>query len=213
MHAAEPKKKSRRRFILGGLGVAGALIVGWGVMPPRQRLNTSAPLPVKDGEVALNGWIKIARDGLVTVAIPFSEMGQGIHTALPMLVAEELDVPLAMVKIEQAPIDKIFGNVAVLPENLPFHPEDSGFYKSTARWLTAKTARELGIMITGGSSSIKDAWGPMREAGAAARAMLVTAAADEWGVPAAQCKTDAGFVLHSGGKRAGYGEGSRPRSE
>ena len=206
MPLSEPKKKSRRRFILGGLGVAGALIVGWGVMPPRQRLNASDPLPVKDGEVALNGWIKIARDGIVTVAIPFSEMGQGIHTALPMLVAEELDVPLAMVKIEQAPVDKIFGNVAVLPENLPFHPEDDGMYKRTARWLTAKTARELGIMITGGSSSIKDAWGPMREAGAAARAMLVAAAAGEWGVSAAECKTDAGVVSHASGKRAGYGE-------
>ena len=206
MRSAKLKKKSRRSFILGGLGMAGALIVGWGVMPPRQRLNTENPVPVRDGEVALNGWIKIGKDGMVTVAMPRSEMGQGVHTALPMLVAEELDVPLAMVKIEQAPIDKIFGNVAVLPENLPFHPDDTGVYKRVARWLTAKTARELGIMITGGSSSVRDAWGPMREAGAAARAMLIAAAAEEWGVPAEECSTDAAAVLHAGGKRASYGE-------
>ena len=95
MPSAEPKKASRRRFILGGLGVAGALVVGWGLMPPRQRLNASTPLPVQDGQVALNGWIKIARDGTVTVAMPHSELGQGIHTALAMLVAPE---PAAMAR-------------------------------------------------------------------------------------------------------------------
>ena len=218
MQSAEPKKASRRRFILGGLGVAGALVVGWGFMPPRQRLNTSEPLPVNDGQVALNGWIRIGKDGTVTVAMPHSEMGQGIHTALAMLVAEELDVPLASVQVEQAPIDKIFGNLAVLPDNLPFQPDDDGIYKRTARWLTAKTARELGIMITGGSSSIKDGWSAMRDAGAAARAMLVGAAADEWHVPEADCKTEAGVVSHVSGKRATYGElaakaaGRRPGS-
>ncbi len=175
MLIAELKKKSRRRFILGGLGVAGAVWrYGWRcVMPPRQRLNSSIPLPTQDGEVALNGWIKIGKDGTVTVAMPRAEMGQGVYTALPMLVAEELDVPLASVKIVQAPIDKIFGNVAMLPDGLPFHPDDHGMVKRSARWLVSKTARELGIIITGGSSSVKDAWGPMREAGATARAMLL----------------------------------------
>lgn len=201
-----PKKQSRRRFILGGLGVAGALIVGWGVMPPRQRLNAAHPLPVADGEVALNGWIKIARDGTVTVVMHKSEMGQGIHTALQMLVAEELDVPLSMVKPVPAPIDKIYGNVAMLADGLPFHPDNAGSLKRTAQWLTAKTARELGLQVTGGSSSVKDAWGPLREAGAAARAMLVAAAAQDWGVAAGECKTSNGVVSHASGKQAGYGE-------
>jgi isoquinoline 1-oxidoreductase beta subunit len=206
MRSAEPKKASRRRFILGGLGVAGALVVGWGLMPPRQRLNASTPLPVQDGQVALNGWIKIARDGTVTVAMPHSEMGQGIHTALAMLVAEELDVPLSAVQVESAPIDKIYGNLAVFQDSLPFQPDEDGLYKRTARWLTAKTARELGIMITGGSSSIKDGWSAMREGGAAARAMLVGAAADEWHVPEAECKTEAGVVTHTSGKTSSYGD-------
>ncbi|GGC91688.1 xanthine dehydrogenase family protein molybdopterin-binding subunit [Undibacterium terreum] len=202
----EAKKKSRRRFILGGLGVAGALIVGWGVMPPRQRLNAAHPLPVADGEVALNGWIKIARDGTVIVAMHRSEMGQGIHTALQMLVAEELDVPMHMVRPVHAPIDKIYGNVAMLADGLPFHPENTGAVKRTAQWLTSKTARELGLQVTGGSSSVKDAWGPMREAGAAARAMLIAAAAKDWGVPASECKTSNGSVSHANGKHAAYGE-------
>ena len=202
----KPKKVSRRRFILGGLGLTGALIVGWGVMPPRQRLNGSHALPVDADEVALNGWIKLGTDGSVTVAMARAEMGQGVHTALPMLVAEELDVPLSRVKIMQAPIDKIYGNVSMLADGLPFHPDDHGAIQRTAQWLTAKTARELGLIVTGGSSSVKDAWGPMREAGASARAMLVGAAARRWGVDAASCATDGGVVSHPSGKRAAYAE-------
>ncbi|GAB3538559.1 xanthine dehydrogenase family protein molybdopterin-binding subunit [Noviherbaspirillum agri] len=206
MQSTKPEKRSRRRFILGGLGTAGALIVGWGVMPTRQRLYTAKSLPTKEGEVALNGWVKIARDGIVTVAMPQCEMGQGVYSALPMLVAEELDVPLSMVQIERAPLDKIFGNVAMLQDGLPFHPDGAGTFKEVARWLTGKTARELGLMVTGGSSSVKDTWHPMREAGATARAMLVAAAAKEWNVPASECTTANGSVLHASGKRAAYGQ-------
>ena len=201
-----PPSRNRRRFILSALGVSGALIVGWGMLPPRQRLNASKPFPLKDGEIALNGWLKIGKDGIVTVALPRCEMGQGVYTALPMLVAEELDVSLAQVRVEQAPLDKIFGNVAMLPDGLPFHVDDHGAIKRSAQWLTAKMARELGLQITGGSSSIKDAWGPMRHAGAAARTVLVAVAAKEWGVAADQCKTAHGVVSHANGKRATYAE-------
>ncbi|MFC5473662.1 xanthine dehydrogenase family protein molybdopterin-binding subunit [Paraherbaspirillum soli] len=205
MQDGKPEKKSRRRFILGGLGIGGALIVGWGLLPPRQRLVSSHPLPTQNGEIALNGWLKIAPDGIVTVAMPRSEMGQGVHTALPMLVAEELDVPLSQVRIEQAPIDGIYGNVALWSEALPFHPDDEGALKYAAQWLTAKVGRELGIMITGGSSSIKDAWQPMRLAGASARAMLVQAAAQEWQVAPGECTVSDGVVRHASGRQANYG--------
>lgn len=206
MQSTEPKRKSRRRFILGGLGVTGALIVGWGMMPQRQRLHVANPIPTSGGDVRLNGWIRIANDGTVTVAMPQCEMGQGVYTALPMLVAEELDVPLAMVKIERAPIDKIFGNVALLKDGLPFHPDGAGTFKEAAVWLAGKAARELGLMITGGSSSVKDTWMPLREAGATARAMLIAAAAKEWGVAASECRSEAGAVLHASGRRTAYGE-------
>lgn len=201
-----PPSKNRRRFILSALGIGGALIVGWGMLPPRQRLQVSKALPLKNGDVALNGWIRIGRDGIVTVALPRCEMGQGVYSALPMLVAEELDVTLAQVRVEQAPLDKIFGNVAMLPDGLPFHVDDHGMLKRSAQWLTAKMARELGLQITGGSSSVKDAWGPMREAGAAARAVLVAVAAHEWNVSVDQCKTAQGVVSHANGKRATYAE-------
>jgi isoquinoline 1-oxidoreductase beta subunit len=202
----EAKNKSRRRFILGGLSVAGALVVGWGVMPPRQRLQGALPLAVSDGEVAFNGWVKIAKDGSVTVAMHRSEMGQGIHTALQMLVAEELDVPMSMVKTMHAPIDKIYGNIAIMADGLPFHTDDTGAIKKTAQWMTSKLARELGLQVTGGSTSVKDAWMPLREAGATARAMLVGAAAKQWGVPAAECTVHEGVVSHKSGKSAGYGD-------
>jgi isoquinoline 1-oxidoreductase beta subunit len=200
----KPPRSSRRRFLLGGLAAGGALVVGWGLMPVRQRLRTARPLPVKDGAVALNGWVAINPDGSVSVVVARSEMGQGVHTALPMLLAEELDVPLAMVGLMQAPIDKIFSNVAVMRDMLPFHPDERGNTRDGAQWVMAKVSRELGIMFTGGSTSVKDAWEPMREAGAVARAMLVSAAAAAWHVPAAECATDAGFVSHRSGRRASY---------
>ncbi|GAB2878242.1 xanthine dehydrogenase family protein molybdopterin-binding subunit [Pseudoduganella ginsengisoli] len=196
----------RRTFILSGLAAAGAVLVGWGALPPGQRIRGKAALPVSQGAVALNGWVAVAPDNTVTVAMARSEMGQGVLTALPMLVAEELDVPLAQVKLVQAPADKIYGNVALIADGLPFHPDDESRTRHGAEWIIAKVARELGINITGGSSSIKDLWLPMREAGATARALLIEAAARNWRVPAAECRTEDGHVLHGSGKKAAYGE-------
>ena len=198
-------KLSRRRFLLSATAVAGAMVVGWGALPPRQRVRGKLPLPVSGGAVPLNGWVAIAPDSTVSVVMARSEMGQGVHTALPMLLAEELDVPLAQVKLAQAPNDKIYGNVAALVDNLPFHPEDDGRVKRLASWLVFKAGREIGINITGHSASIKDLWLPMREAGATARALLIEAAAREWKVNPADCFTEAGFVAHPNGKRAAYG--------
>jgi len=203
--AGKPSR-GRRRFLLGGLAAGGALLVGWGVQPPRQRLRGASPLAVEAGAVALNGWVAIAPDGTVSIVVPRSEMGQGVNTALPMLLAEELDASLDSVRISQAPIDKIFGNLTVLRENLPFHPDDRGSIKQGVQWVMAKVGRELGIMFTGGSTSVKDAWGPMREAGAVARAMLLRAASEQWKVDAARLATRDGFVLHPDGRRLGYGE-------
>jgi len=200
--AARP---SRRRFIFGAAAALGALVVGWGVMPPRQRLHASHPLPLSGDSVALNGWIALAADGTVTLAMPRSEMGQGIYTALPMLVAEELDVPLEAIRLVQAPADKIYGNIAVFQDGLPFHPDDEGRLKTVASWVVGKVARELGLKITGGSSSIKDGWLPMREAGATARAMLLSAAATQWQARVADCRTEQGFVIHADGRRLSYG--------
>jgi isoquinoline 1-oxidoreductase beta subunit len=200
-------KLSRRRFLLSATAVAGAMVVGWGALPARQRVRGKTPLPLSgsSGAVALNGWVAIAPDNTVTVAMARSEMGQGVHTALPMLLAEELDVPLSRVQLVQAPNDKIYGNVAILADSLPFHPDDEGRGKRLAGWLVSKAGRELGINMTGGSSSVKDLWLPMRQAGATARALLIEAAAREWKVRPLECFTEAGMVGHPNGKRATYG--------
>jgi isoquinoline 1-oxidoreductase beta subunit len=188
------------------LGIAGTLVVGWGLMPPRQRLHGSAALRAGEGSSALNGWVIIGTDGSIGVVVAKSEMGQGVTTALPMLVAEELDVPMSAVRLLEAPIDKIYGDTSMLADGLPFHPDDRGAIKRVAQWLAQKAERELGVMATGGSSSIKDSWLPMREAGAAARARLVAAAAVRWKVSADECTTAAGFVVHGDGRKVAYGE-------
>jgi len=196
----------RRTFLLSALGAGGALVVGWGLLPPRSRLGDAALLPVANGQVALNGWIKIDADGGASVIVPRAEMGQGVHTALPMLIAEELDLPLTRLRIEQGPFDAIYGNVAGFVALLPFHPlaQDSVLVDG-AEWITAKLARELGIIVTGGSSSVADAWQIMRRAGATARAALIAAAARRWNVPASECSTRDGRVLHAAGRQAPYG--------
>ncbi|WP_338759154.1 molybdopterin cofactor-binding domain-containing protein [Massilia sp. METH4] len=202
---------TRRRFLLAGTAAAGALVVGWGALPPRQRLHAAEPLALDGDAVTLNGWVAVAPDNTVTVIVPRAEMGQGVHTALPMLVAEELDMPLERVRIAAARPDKIYANLAAIRDALPFHPDDQGAAQAFARWTLAKVARELGISLTGGSSSVKDAWLPMREAGAAARAMLVAAAARAWEVAPAAIRTADGELFHdASGRRATYGSFAWP---
>ena len=196
----------RRHLILGGLGLGGALVLGWGLLPTRQRLRPARPLPSSAGQHAFNGWVKVATDNSVTVMVPKSEMGQGVLTALAMVLADELDADWATVRIEHPPIDAIYNNLSTVVDGLPFHPDNHSALQRTAAWMTAKTMREIGLMMTGGSSSIKDSWLPMRQAGASARAMLVAAAAQDWAVPVAECRASKGVVMHAGsGRSARFG--------
>jgi len=204
----------RRTWILSALGVSGALVVGWGLTPPRSRMGSGALMLPTEGDVALNGWIKVTAQGDVVLAMPRSEMGQGVHTALAMLVAEEMDIPLARVRLEQAGSDAIYGNVAMFVGTLPFHPLDSeGPVKPTSvkvgEWMVSKLARELGVNATGGSSTIADLWEPMRMAAATARASLLDAAAAQWNVDAKDVRVVAGVVQHASGKQGHYGEFSK----
>jgi len=197
---------SRRRFVLATAGAAGALAVGWSVLPPRQRMTTRRPLATAPGESAMNGWVKVGTDGTVTVMLAKSEMGQGVMTSLAMLLADEMDADWSTVRTEMAPVDSIYNNITAVVDGLPFHPDGHGAIKRLAGWMTAKAMREAGVMMTGGSSSIRDLWLPMREAGAAARTMLIAAAAQQWQVPASDCGTAAGRVTHSSGRSAGFGD-------
>ena len=131
----------RRHFVLGSLGAVGALTVGWSLLPPRQRLTTTAPLRLATGQVAFNGWVKIGADDSVTVIMAKSEMGQGIHTGLAMVLADELDADWSRVRIEASQVDGIYNNLATLVDALPFHPDDEGAVRSGFEWLTAKLGR------------------------------------------------------------------------
>ncbi|MCM2340917.1 xanthine dehydrogenase family protein molybdopterin-binding subunit [Rhodoferax sp.] len=204
---------TRRSWLLGTVATTGALVVGWSLMPVRQRLTGAQPLSTGPGQNALNGWVKIGVDNSVTVMMSKSEMGQGVHTGLAMLLAEELDADWAQVRVEHAPIDAIYNNLSALVDGLPFHPDDDSALKATAQWLTAKLMREFGVMMTGGSSSIKDLWLPMREAGASARAMLIEAASRQWQLPATECTASLGRVTHMGGQSASFGELAQAASQ
>ncbi|HEX4984521.1 MAG TPA: molybdopterin cofactor-binding domain-containing protein [Burkholderiales bacterium] len=123
-----------------------------------------------------NAWVKIGADNSITIMVARSEMGQDVYTSMPMLVAEELEVDLSKVKIEFAPPAEVYINAL------------------------------LGGQLTGGSTSVRDAWEKLRKAGASARMMLVAAAAAEWNVDAGQCKAANGMVTGPGGKKATYGQ-------
>ena len=119
-----------------------------------------------------NAWIKIGTDNSVTIMVARSEMGQDVYTSMPMLVAEELNVDLNKVNVEFAPPAEVYINAL------------------------------LGGQLTGGSTSVRDAWEKLRKAGASASMMLVAAAADEWGVDAGKCSAENGIVKGPGGKKA-----------
>ena len=196
---------NRRRFILGTLAAGGALVLGWTALPPRQRQQPATPLPTAVGEHAFNGWVRVGEDDRVTVMLARSEMGQGVSTSLALLLADELDADWNRVQVQPSPIDGIYNNLATVVDGLPFHPEAAGVLVDAARWLTAKTMREIGVMMTGGSSSVKDLWLPMRQAGAAARQMLVETAAARWGVAAADCRVQLGMVVAPDGRMLRFG--------
>lgn len=194
-----PFAPGRRRFLVAGAALGG-LLVGCGSLEREGLAPVGPVVPGPDGALALNAWLRIAPSGGVTVAVPRSEMGQGVYTGLAMLVAEELEVPWEAVQVEQAPLDPVYANVTLLAEGLP---DDARL----RRWFAGQAARALGLQVTGGSTSVRDAWLPMRRAGAVAREMLRRAAARRWQVPPGDCEARAGRVLHAAsGREAAYGE-------
>lgn len=199
----------RRQFLIGcGVSAAaGGLLIGWASQRPD--LSGSAELfNLVPGETALNGWVRIAADGVTTLAIPRAEMGQGIGTALAALVAEELDLPWERVRIEFPAQARIYANTTMLVDGMSMLPAaQAGHWAEIVRQLAANGVRQLGLIGTGGSASVRDAWLPMRVAGATARDMLLRAAARQWQVEAATCSTAEGRVLHgASGRSAGYGD-------
>lgn len=167
-----PGALSRRDFFrVGAVAAAGSGLV-LGVSLPHRHARFSSP-----GTFAPNAFVRIGTDGAVTVMVGYSEMGQGIMTAVPMLVAEELEVDWTTVRFESAPSERAYYNPL------------------------------FGMQGTGGSTTVRASWEPMRRAGAVAREMLIAAAAQTWGVDRATCRAENGAVAHpSSGRRLTYGE-------
>jgi isoquinoline 1-oxidoreductase subunit beta len=203
-----PKRRARRMFLVSAGVLGGALAVGvYVVLRPRDRLTAPAALQPAAGEAIVTAWIRLATDGRVTVQVPRQEMGQGIASTLALLVAEEMDADPASVRFEQAPVDPVYANATMLGDAVPFRPDDAGWIAEFARLAQFKVGETLGVQATGGSSSLRDAWRPMRQAGAAARAMLVAAAAQRFALPANELRVARGVVEHqASGRRATFGE-------
>ncbi|WP_397535449.1 molybdopterin cofactor-binding domain-containing protein [Roseateles sp.] len=157
---------TRRGFLAG----SAALTIGF-ALP----LGSGRALAQTSNSFAPNAWLRITPDNRITVVCASAEMGQGVLTAIPMLVAEELDADWSLVSVEQAPADPAYKNPI------------------------------FGMQATGGSTTVRAHWTPLRQAGAAARQMLVAAAAQQWKLDAAQLRTERSHVLGPGGKKIAYG--------
>jgi isoquinoline 1-oxidoreductase beta subunit len=158
---------SRRRFLITGASAGTGLVIGIYLPGCSRRAAPEGP-PFEP-----NAWLRIAPDGQTTIWVGKSEMGQGVRTALPMLVAEELEADWTTVRIEQAVSDR----------------------------------ERYGSQGTGGSSSVRTSWERLGKAGAAAREMLITAAAGIWNADRGECRAENGTVIHDpSGRRLGYGE-------
>ncbi len=159
-----------RRAFLKTVSAGGAALVLAIHLP--SRLFADGPDDETPPEFVPGAFLRIGADGVVTIVVARSELGQGAHTAMPMLVAEELEADWALVRVEPALA----------------HPD------------------RYGDMTTGGSTSVRRGWEPLRRAGAAAREMLIGAAAREWAVARAECHAERGFVIHApSGRRRAYG--------
>ena len=172
-----PDQVSRRSFVVVLASAGGGLLLGCRVGDRLQGKSSAGAAAAEPPVFAPNAFVRIGRDGRVTMIVGQVEMGQGMYTSMPMLIAEELEVPLNHVRVEHAPPDdKLYANPLV------------------------------GFQMTGASSSVKMLYEPLRKAGATARTMLVAAAAQRWKVDPASCQAAKGMVTHPTGKKLSYGE-------
>jgi isoquinoline 1-oxidoreductase beta subunit len=191
MASAGKKKKINRRTLLIGGGAGLGLLVAWRLWPRSYAPNLRAA----PGETLFNAYLKIGTDGRVAVAVPQTELGQGVWTALPQILADELGADWRTVSVEPAPLSPLYAN-RLLAEEAADDSGLPGFLHGIARWAAQDFATRNALMITGGSTSIRAFEAPMREAGAGARALLSMAAARRWNVDWRELDSHDGFVWH-----------------
>ncbi len=199
-------KISRRRFILSTAVIGGGVLIGYAATRPSRHHRANAEL-AQNGERFVTAFIKINPDNRVTIYVPHSEMGQGVHTSLSMMAADELDASWELVDIEQAPAIDLFAN-GDLVKGFASEFGVPSFLHGLVGASAFKVAEVMNLQITGGSSSVRFTGDTaMRTAGAAAREMLIQCAAARWGVPANECTTALSHVQHNAsGRSLSYGE-------
>ncbi len=166
---------SRRQFLKDSAGLMGGLVIGF-YLPIKSGRAFAADAPPKL-IYPPNAFIRIAADDSITIVVNKSEMGQGVYTSLPMLIAEELEADWSRIRVESAPVAAVYNH--------------TGF----------------GMQMTGGSSSIPSSWEQLRQVGASGRILLIRAAAQQWGVPEGECHAENSQVIHAGsGKKLSYGK-------
>ncbi|MGB3471222.1 MAG: molybdopterin cofactor-binding domain-containing protein [Erythrobacter sp.] len=216
MNDLSPEKKpsrlakwSRRGFIGAGVLAGGGLLIGIGVRSGNPVDALAPKVAAGEGEQLVNSWVKIDTDNIVTAIVPHCEMGQGAHSVLAQMLADELDAAWDKVRVMQAPTD---GSYIVTDTArmfvAPFTMNAADWIEPTWDGLFTQIGRFADALITGGSSSIRTTGQhQMRVAGAAARTMLKGAAAEAWGVPAEEIETRDSTLIHTAsGKSAPYAE-------
>ena len=184
----DKRRISRRGLLIGG-GATIGLLVAWQLWPRSYAPN----LRVGEGEHLFNAFLKIGIDGRVIVAVPQAEIGQGVYTSLPQILADELGADWATVAVEPAPLSPLYANqlyaAEIAGDPLPEPLVGAG------RWAVNEYATRNALMLTGGSTSIRAFEPRLREAGAAGRALLCMAAADRWNSDWQELDTQGGFVV------------------
>jgi isoquinoline 1-oxidoreductase beta subunit len=189
---------TRRTLLVGG-GAGVGLALAWALWPRSYAPN----LRVGDGESLFNAFLKIGRDGRVIVAVPQAELGQGVYTSLPQILADELGADWRTVSVEPAPVNPIYAN-QLLAEELGAGALPSAL-RGIERWTSRQYAVRSALMLTGGSTSVRAFESRLREAGAGARALLSMTAAERWGTDWERLDTAGGFVT-DGSRRIAFAE-------
>ncbi len=191
-----------RRGLLAGAAAGGGLVVAWWLMPR----SYATPLVAAKGEHIFGAWLKIATDGVVTVAVPQLEMGQGITTLLPQIVAYELGADWRQIAVEPAPVSGAYGNIPLARRWMAlWDPVGAGLSDGTDALIAARFAGAQRFNATADGTALAAYEQPCREAAAAARAVLAQAAASRWGVSWEECEVEGGFVRYAD-QRASFGE-------
>lgn len=190
-------KWTRRAFITAGVLAGGTVILGIAIRPGNRASKVAKWIAGK-GDTVLNVWLKIGADNTLTVIIPHSEMGQGIHTALSMMAADEMDADWSLVRFVEAPALKEFANYALAKGFLTGGADFPAFLMDTMDGLFLTATKKMNIQLTVGSGSVRfTGMLAMRTAGAAARSMLLQAAADQWKVPIEELKIKNSYISHA----------------